>query len=124
MKCAPLTQVLYHMKTKKVSEKEIQSAIIHYLSLLEDQGRLFFFRSGSGAMPLANGRFFKTGKAGTQDITVCLPNGRYLAIEVKTPNGRQSELQKEVQSRIQKLGGYYIIATSVDEVSDFISKNS
>ncbi|MFM7852283.1 MAG: VRR-NUC domain-containing protein, partial [Flammeovirgaceae bacterium] len=59
--------------------------------------------------------FFKTGRAGTPDITVCY-QGKFVGIEVKNKKGKQSESQKQAQETIEKTGGYYFIVRSLDEL--------
>ena len=68
----------------------------------------------------------RTGiKAGWPDITVCLPpNGRFLGIEVKSAKGRQSIKQQECQEEIEKAGGLYVLARSVDDVIAALEKRT
>lgn len=97
------------------SEQDIQSAIVELLDYYERQGKLFFFRSASGAVKTESGRYFKTGRAGVADLTVCAKGGKFIALEVKRQNGRQSEAQRLIEGRIKSLGGAYYIVHSVDE---------
>lgn len=55
------------------------------------------------------------GRSGEPDMILCC-NGRYLAVEVKTPTGRQSEWQKLRQAQIEASGGTYIVARDVEDV--------
>lgn len=50
-------------------------------------------------------------KPGDPDIVACV-KGRYVGIEVKTPTGKLSELQKVRGSEIEKAGGIWIVTTS------------
>lgn len=50
----------------------------------------------------------KFTKEGIPDILACV-NGRFVAIEVKAPNGRASELQKYNVKKINNAGGYAVI---------------
>jgi hypothetical protein len=56
--------------------------------------------------------------AGVSDILGVMPDGtgRMLAVEVKTPKGRQSPDQILFQKRLERLGGVYILARSVADV--------
>lgn len=56
--------------------------------------------------------------AGWGDITGCLPCGRFLMVECKAPKGRQSEEQLRHQVRIEKMGGMYILARSIDDLRE------
>jgi hypothetical protein len=58
---------------------------------------------------------------GIPDIIACY-RGYFLGIEVKTPKGKLSEIQKEVRARIQDNFGYFIVPTSVDEVDDVLKE--
>ncbi len=80
------------------------------------------WRNNSGALPDARGRVIRFGLAGSADILGLLrPSGRFLAIEVKAQNGRQSEAQRNFQRMITESGGLYVLAYSVQEAIDAIS---
>lgn len=55
---------------------------------------------------------------GCPDILGVMPDGsgRILGIEVKTPKGRQSADQILFERRLQRAGGVYVLARSVDDV--------
>lgn len=110
--------------TFTISEKAIQKMCIDYLQLLENSGELYFFRSQAGAVNTIrkNGSkgFFKTGKAGAPDITVCY-KGKFVGLEIKNEKGLQSEYQKEAQIKIKNSGGYYFIIRSVAEMVQVLS---
>jgi hypothetical protein len=95
----------------KILERDIQATIIDYLHTVDG---LYFFRSGSGAI-VTKDRYFKTGKPGCPDITCCY-NGKFIGIEVKTPTGKQSEVQKQNSIDIDKAGGYYLLVRSLKEL--------
>jgi len=106
-----------------MKETAIQRAIITLLQYLENSGKLYFFRSGAGAVRTEKGSYFKTGKPGCPDISVCM-DGRYIGLEVKTKKGRQTDNQKEAQQRIEKAGGEYHIVRSVREVENIIASQT
>jgi penicillin-binding protein-related factor A (putative recombinase) len=55
---------------------------------------------------------------GVSDIIGCW-NGRFLAIEVKTPAGRVTDDQRKFLGRIRNHGGIaFVVARSVDDVID------
>lgn len=104
-------------KRVKGGEKEsvIQSAILDFLRCKNiyawrnnNQGRIIQTKVGA-----IMGQSFA---AGTSDILGCLPNGKFLAIEVKRPGGKVTAGQANFIDRIRSCGGVAIIATSVDEV--------
>ena len=106
-----------------VKEKQIQQMCLNYLEILENQGKLYFFRSGAGAVKTirTNGSqgFFKTGKAGVPDITL-LYKGKFIGLEIKTEKGKQSLLQEFAQTKIEASGGYYFIVKSLQELIKLI----
>jgi Holliday junction resolvase len=58
---------------------------------------------------------------GLPDLIVCY-KGRYLAFEVKAPNGRVAKIQKATLRRIAKAGGIIASPRSLDEVRTIIEQ--
>jgi hypothetical protein len=56
-----------------------------------------------------SGKWIPGLNSGIEDLQVYLPDGRMVAVEVKSPTDRQSAKQKERQA---VLGRYYLIATA------------
>ena len=106
-----------------LKEKQIQQMCLKYLEILESQGKLYFFRSGAGAVntirPNGSKGFFKSGKAGVPDITVCY-QGKFVGFEIKTENGKQSVPQQLAQAKIESNGGYYFLVTSLQELIEIL----
>ena len=48
-------------------------------------------------------------KAGIPDVLCCLPNGKFMAIELKSEKGKPSDLQEINLKDICKLGGFGIL---------------
>ena len=88
-------------------EGELKKAI---KTLLDEQGAFWSMIPG-GAY----------AKIGDPDMVVCY-KGRYIAIEAKTPVGRQSNWQKLRQEQITAAGGLYILARSVEDVKEVLEK--
>lgn len=64
-------------------------------------------------------------KAGIPDIVACLkPFGRFLVVEVKRPNGKVTPLQEYRIKRINMTGGLGVVATSVDDVKEYLKNNN
>ena len=59
------------------------------------------------------------GVRGVPDITGCASNGRYLGVEVKTGNDKLSPFQEAYKAEVEKRGGYYLVAGTVDEIVDW-----
>ena len=91
-----------------------------YLTMIEAHHKLYWFRSASGAVKTASGRFFKTGKPGTPDVTVCC-DGTFIGLEIKTATGRQSPAQKKAQAEIERSGGKYHIIRSLADIKAIFS---
>ena len=53
---------------------------------------------------------------GWPDLTVLLPGGRFVGVEVKSERGRQSKMQKLMESLFAELGHEYVLARNVDDV--------
>jgi len=104
----------------KTKESTIQKGVIKYLQHLENMGHLYFFRSGAGAIKTEDGRYFKTGKKGCPDITVCY-GGVFYGLEIKSRTGRQTDRQKKAQIIIEEAGGKYYLIRDVLEVEGLFS---
>jgi hypothetical protein len=55
------------------------------------------------------GQWLHFVKKGSADILGCLPDGRFLAVEVKAPDGRLSTEQKQFLAEIGGLGGLAVM---------------
>lgn len=62
-------------------------------------------------------------RAGIPDIIACL-KGRFIGIEVKDGNNTPSELQLAHGRKIQKAGGIFGVAYSVDDVKKLLKENN
>jgi len=61
-----------------------------------------------------------TVPAGWPDITGLLPDGRFIGVECKSPEGRQSPVQKQMEQEIRRRNGIYVLARSIDDVEGAI----
>jgi very-short-patch-repair endonuclease len=84
-----------------MKEKTIVANIAKYLHSLP---RTWYFKVHGGPFQLA----------GVPDLIGC-HHGRFFAIEVKTPDGKLSTLQRAILSQIQAAGGLCGVARSVDD---------
>ena len=95
--------------------KSILEAVNHYG---------FFWRNNTGAQKINNdhgSRFVRFGLPGSADI-IGVHKGRFIAIEVKSKRCRQSTNQQQFQLNIEKYGGSYILAFSIDDALKGINK--
>lgn len=99
-------------------EQDIQSAICEWLSYK----RVFHYRNNTGAFKTERGGFIRYGTPGSPDIVCCF-KGRFIAIEVKSKIGKQSDSQKFFQENLEKAGGYYFIARSISDVEIAYGRN-
>jgi hypothetical protein len=65
-------------------------------------------------------RVVRFGVPGQADLTGILPGGIRLEIETKTDNGRQSIDQQNYQRMIERFGGVYVLARSVEDAWEAI----
>lgn len=94
-----------------------ESKVVH--AILKSWGahpRLRIWRVNTGMAQL-KGQWVRFGVPGQADISgVVGPTGIRLEIECKAPKGRQSDEQKAWQAMIEKFGGLYVLARSVEDV--------
>lgn len=98
-----------------VKESEIQKAILDYLHL---KRILAFKHRNVGIYKKSTDRYIPLsyGEKGISDIIGCLPDGRFLAIEVKKPGGKPSPEQVAFLERVNVNGGLGILAYGLEEV--------
>lgn len=102
------------------TEKATQKAILDYLELTG----VFHWRNNSGAMRTEHGSFVRFGTAGSPDIIVVLPpHGQILGIEVKDGRGSLSAAQKAFRDALERVGGLYLVARSLDDVIGFLNRH-
>jgi len=94
-------------------EQAIQQQILARLGALPG---LTMWRNNSGALVDQRGQLVRYGQPGSADLLgVAGPAGRLVALEVKRPGGRQTDLQRAWQGMVERHGGIYLVVTSVDE---------
>jgi hypothetical protein len=59
-------------------------------------------------------------KPGHSDFNIYLPNGKTLFFEVKTPIGKQSDIQKRFELEVNNLGFEYFLVRSLDEFKKIV----
>jgi hypothetical protein len=104
------------LKFMLVPEKTIQRMILTFLAA----HKIFVFRINTTGVYDTKRNIFRTlhgfSMKGVADILGMMPDGRFLAIEVKTAKGVQSFDQKHFEECVKKNNGIYILARSVDDV--------
>jgi hypothetical protein len=97
-----------------MTEKDLQKLILDYLSVK----RIFHYRNNSGVMfseYKGKKRMVRFGATGSPDI-VAVKNGIYVGIEVKNATASQNEAQVAFQQALEKAGGRYLLARSLEDV--------
>ncbi|MEN6532946.1 MAG: VRR-NUC domain-containing protein [Bryobacteraceae bacterium] len=96
-------------------EHNIQNAILRAYG---SDPRLRLWRANAGVASF-HGRTVRFGVPGQADLTGIISHtGQRLEIEVKTETGKQSPDQRNYQAMIVRMGGLYILARSVQDVTD------
>ena len=89
-------------------EKDIVAAIMRYLKTVPG---CFAWKEHGGMY----------GTSGLPDI-ICCYCGRFVGLEVKTPDGKVTKLQEVALAKIQSAGGVSAVVRSVDEVKTIIEE--
>lgn len=102
---------------KDVSEKDIQSAILKYLRM---RGIFCWRQNNVGVYDQNKKRYIRPNSRfhlrGVSDILGVLPDGRLLAIEVKSRKGVVSIDQRTFLDSITQSKGVAFVARSLDDV--------
>ncbi len=107
-------------------EKDIKHTIEEYLTHKMNQGGLIFFRLNTGNIIIQGEkprRFKGCGIKGASDfLAITAPDwGNDIHfIECKSDTGKQSADQKAFQEMVEKLGCEYILARTLEDVSEII----
>jgi hypothetical protein len=101
-------------------EDAIQAAIVQLLRLAADRRTIYLaIPNGIPASPRIGARFVKHGLlAGAPDLLIITPDGRTNFLEVKAPDGRQSDAQKDFQARCSIVGVHYRVVRSISEAEE------
>lgn len=101
-------------------ESQIQDAV--RLELGSDPD-LVLWRNNIGMAWMRNGTPVKFGVGGPGGADLIgLFRGRFVAIELKTPIGRQSKEQKQYQQLVERKGGTYVVIRSVDDARAWLAE--
>lgn len=100
-------------------ESEIQQSCVRWFRYAFPHYIILSIPNGGSRNVIEAANLKKEGAlAGASDLMV-IAERRVLFIEMKKPKGRQSQLQKEFQHRVEVLGHRYVICYSLD---DFMQK--
>ena len=98
-------------------EHRIQVAVANFLDVALPESVVWFaVPNGGDRHPKVGAKLKAEGvKAGVADLLLFW-EGQSLAIEMKTPTGRQTATQKDFARRWQATGRSYVVCRSVDDV--------
>lgn len=100
-------------------ESTIQKQIMVALS----EAGCMVWRNNTGVLKNAAGIPIKFGLCpGSSDLIGICPQGRFLAVEVKTPTGRVSEAQQRFIDAVRAAGGLAGVARSVEDALAIIDQ--
>ena len=86
------------------------------LEISNDRYGIRAWRNETGLALSPNGHMIRYGLVGSCDILGICRGGRFLGIEVKTGSGRLRKEQEAFRDMIQRFGGLYILARSLEDV--------
>ncbi|GHU72445.1 hypothetical protein FACS189450_10250 [Spirochaetia bacterium] len=93
---------------KITPESIVLAGCLRYLQL---RG-IYHWRNNTGAVRIRPGQFMSFGKKGSSDILGILPDGKFLAVEVKAPDGRLSPEQRQFIQALRDFGGLAVVVKS------------
>lgn len=96
-------------------EKQIQSAILDWLRW----HHVFCWKQNTVGIRKPNGSYIPASTTGIPDI-LCIIKGQFVGIEVKSEKGIQTDNQKHFQNEVERAGGIYILAKSIDDVQNVL----
>lgn len=99
----------------KSNEKQIQDAVLKYLSLrYNNKEDTMFWRNNTGGAKTEGGGFIRFGALGSPDIFV-VSKGQIIGLEIKD-KAKVSDAQKEFAKKFTDAGGIYLVIRSVDDI--------
>lgn len=101
-----------------VSESQLQDGIRLALGQMPD---VTLWRNNVGHAVMKGGArvTFGVGGPGGSDL-IGMFRGRFLAVEIKTPRGRQSPEQRQFQQLVESKRGIYLMPRSVQHAIDML----
>lgn len=113
------------VSTKPQTESQIQKDCVAWFRKRYQQIEpLFFSVANGGARNAWTAKIMKDEgvRAGVADLILLLPRHGYaaLCIEMKTPDGKQSDSQKEFERMCRQYGSKYVVCRSLPEFQKIV----
>ncbi len=105
-------------------EEALQRLCVDYASRAYPKLILFAVTNQKGTRSAIEMAILKSmgAKPGVSDLVLCLPNGRFAAIELKAPKGRLSDSQSDFLAAVELTGGYTAVVRSIDEFAAVLGR--
>ncbi len=109
----------------RATEAQVHKAILHWLQRAYPKALVHHSANevslSGGAARAAVGKAKGLGMVpGWPDLTILLPGGRAVFIEVKTDGGKLSDAQRDVHARLIAMGFPVSVCRSVDDAQRFM----
>lgn len=104
-------------------ESQLQQMCVRYFRYVYPQYIIYATPNGGTRNPAEAKRLKAEGVlAGVADLTILLPQGKIIYIEMKVKGNRQTDNQKAFQQKAEALGYKYYVCYSFDEFKAIIEK--
>ena len=104
-------------------ESQLQQMCVRYFRYVYPQYVIYATPNGGSRNPIEAKRLKAEGVlAGVADLTILLPQGKSIYIEMKVKGNRQTDNQKDFQKIAETLGHTYALFYSFEEFKDIIEK--
>ena len=112
---------IYRETSEKGSEMSSEQDIQNLIRLALSERGILNFRNNVGCLKDATGRMVRYGLyPGSSDIIGIMPDGRFLAIEVKKPGKKPTPEQLNFIEAIRRHGGGAGVAHGVEDLAGLL----
>lgn len=109
------------MPRRNNPEEQLQRAVVEYLRWTKPNCVWFFVNNGARLSKAQAGKAIGLGVLpGVADLVFVLPGGRVGFIELKAPGKYLTKVQITFRDNVLGLGGFYLVACSIEDVECFL----
>lgn len=99
------------------------SKLVNEILVALSRAGVLCWKQHQGRVLTLSGKPIKVGLNGAGDINAILPpRGRFASIDAKTGSGVQSDKQEKFQKAVEKQGGLYLVARSVEDALELVEQ--